>query len=71
MSLFDDVGYLTPEHYEYAEKQGITRTALTQRYYYCGFTLEEALTTPYKKEASTRVDEMAATRPVKKRKNTA
>jgi len=43
---FEDTGYLLDEHYEYAKRNGITENAARLRYFYNGWTLEEALTIP-------------------------
>lgn len=51
---------ITEEEYHRAFRNGITRLSVRKRYYYGGFTLEEAITLPrgYRKERPVIVDSL-------------
>lgn len=43
--------YLTPEHYEIAEENGISKKIVNDRFYYKGWTAERAITQPVMKKS--------------------
>ena len=52
---FQDKGYIEPQHLAYALQNGISEQNAKQRYYTCGWSLEDALTIPIGERRPTRI----------------